>query len=103
MTWERPACCHAPLSFFGPFTRWSQGITSRPWYLLRVSWMPFPGPVAYQFQSFAFTDVVISRGLDQVRPSSCDESINTPSLSRLKGSQSVPVCCSTTGQGLPIV
>lgn len=48
---------------------WSQGATRRP----LLSWMPAPGPVAYQLQSSALTVFVMFRGvsheLEQSAPS----------------------------------
>src|SRR5438105_12818881 len=96
-----------------PRTVWSQGMRSRP---LR-NWMPQPGPVAYHVQSALRTADVISTGLDQVAPASvlfvsqtvrgsllvASRIIFSVSLPRflVRGSQTVPVVRSTTGQGLP--
>ena len=45
---------------------WSQGTTMRP----VCSWMPWPGPVAYQVQSGCITVSVMLTGSLQVSPSS---------------------------------
>src|ERR1700730_17311846 len=98
-----------------PATWLSQGTTSRP----LLSWMPTPGPVAYQVQFGFVTSLVISAGVLQVAPSSslfvthtvrgfllvpltiivC---VSLPMLCVIS-SQIVPVLASTTGQGLPHV
>src|SRR4051794_19711843 len=83
-------------------SRWSQGMTSRPACGPVASWIPTPGPVAYQPQPGFLTDTVIVRGSVQVRPSSWLEVTRTSWLFRQKVSQIVPVVESTTGHGLPI-
>ena len=75
MTWEK--------YFFVPASIWSQGMTSRPLCGPRCNWMPAPGPVAYHVQLVSFTSAVISRALDQVRPSSLELLTNTRRVSLL--------------------
>ena len=98
-----------------PATWWSQGTTSWP----PLSWMPTPGPVAYQVQPGRFTSGVSTTGLLQEAPSSVllvSQTVRAPllvpftirssvSLPRLwvRSSQTVPVRASRTGQGLPQV
>ena len=48
---------------------WSQGITRRPACCPRSSWIPAPGPVAYQVQVGSLACAVISRGDDGPAPS----------------------------------
>src|SRR5262245_49466433 len=96
-----------------PSSLLSHGTRSRPDF----SWMPTPGPVAYQVHSGRFTSFVISAGLSHVAPSSVLFVIQTvrdpllvpdtilASVSSRKlwvmSSQTVPVFRSTTGQGFP--
>src|SRR5262245_8983672 len=83
------------------------------------SWIPTPGPVAYQPQVGSFTDAVMLEGVDHARPSSllCNSqtvrsplvffdvicfSFTAPGL-WVASSKMLPVVWSTTAQGLPQV
>src|SRR5437588_750484 len=79
--------------------------------------MPTPGPVAYQVHLSSFTSAVMSRGFDQVTPSSVLDVTHTVHVpldvpARIAFSESeprlwvcsrkmAPLCRSTTAHGLP--
>src|SRR5690348_584823 len=78
-------------------------MTRRPLCDPLVISIPIPGPVAYQPQFGFFTRDVISRGVDQLCPSSLLLVTKTRSLSRQNVSQIIFVAAWMTGQGLPMV